>query len=306
MSDGASPFPDDFAEYQAARLGNAKPSDAGAEEPAAETVSDSETDQDPEQGEYEAGEDDEEEDEEDEDEEDEPAKPKGKKSGFQKRLQKFKAREAGLVAEIERLKSAAGQPATTAQPQPVATDANGKPVRPKLEEFDTYEAHEIALKEYEERLVDWKLAKHLEKQTEDQRKAAAAKAWEDRVSKVREKDPAYDKKIDAARFPNTPAVPEVRTAIAESEVGPDILLYLCENPAEAKRILTLSPNRAAVEVGKIEARFLSAPAPKRNKVTSAPEPYTPVNGRGTPPPKSLYDVTNFSEYEARRLAGAKS
>ena len=304
-------FPDDFAAYQAVRTGTTPPEVAeetsGAAEatPPAGTVSDSETDDDVEL----EGEDTSEGDEGEGEEEDEAPKPKKGKNGFTKRIAKLNARAERLEAENAELKRLAGvKPAAAAEETPaLPVDSNGKPVRPKLSDYPTYEAHEDALAVYEEALADWTFEDRTKRQTAQAKQTEAAKAWEDRTEKIRVKHPDYNEKINALQIPNTPAVPVVRDAIAESEVGPEILYHLAQHPDEAKRILTLSPVRAVVELGKLEAKLTPpAAAPKqKTKVTSAPDPVTPVGGKGTASPKPLHEVDDFSEYEKRRKAGAK-
>jgi hypothetical protein len=311
VNTGASALPDDFAQYQAARLGKADPkedtnSGAGDEDPAAGTGQDSETDDDTEL--VDGDETSEDGDDEGEEEEEQP-KPKKGKGGFQKRIEKLLSKQQekdAKIAELEGRLAGEKKPAANAEETTVKTDDDGKPVRPKLSDFETYEAHETALGEYEEKLADWKYEQRSRTETAKQKQAEAAKAWEDRTAKVRTEHPDYDEKIEALRIPNTAAVPVVRDAIAESELGPELLYHLANHPDEAKRILNLSPVRAVAELGKIEAKLTPDNAPNRKtKVSSAPDPITPVSGKAKPGPKPLAEVDDFSEYEARRKAGAK-
>jgi hypothetical protein len=312
VNTGASALPDDFAEYQAARLGltvekevTEETSGAADSTPPAGTVSDSETEEDLElaEGEDPSG------GEEDEEEEDEAPKPKKGKNGFTKRIAKLNARAQQLEAENAELKRLAGvKPAAAADDKTaLPVEPNGKPIRPKLSDYGTYEEHETALGEYEERLADWKFEQRSQQSQQQAKQTEAAKAWEDRTAKIRVSHPDYDEKITALQIPNTAAVPVVRDAIAESEIGPEILYHLAQHPEEAKRILSLNPVRAVVELGKLEAKLTpAAAAPKqKTKVTSAPDPISPVGGKGKAGPKPLHEVDDFSEYEKLRRSGAK-
>jgi hypothetical protein len=307
VNTAAPEFPDDFASYQAVRTGTALPAEetsgAAGENPPAGTVSDSETDDD-----LELTEGDDTSEGEGEEEEEAP-KPKKGKGGFQKRIDKLSARAQQLEEENAELKRLAGvKPAAAAEEKTaLPVEANGKPIRPKLSDYGTYEEHETALGEYEERLADWKFEQRSQQSQQQAKQTEAAKAWEDRTEKIRVKHPDYNEKINALQIPNTPAVPVVRDAIAESEVGPEILYHLAQHPEEAKRILSLNPVRAVVEVGKLEVKLAtpSSDPKQKTKVTSAPDPISPVGGKGQASPKPLREVTDFSEYEARRRAGAK-
>lgn len=90
-------------------------------------------------------------------------------------------------------------------------------------------------------------------------------------------------------------------ALNESDEVGEVAYYLANNPKEAKALSQLSLGKMAIEIGKIEAK-LSQPkavAPITKKVTSAPEPVTPVGGSNMPP-RSLSEATTQSEYEAMR------
>lgn len=92
----------------------------------------------------------------------------------------------------------------------------------------------------------------------------------------------------------------IRVLNESDEVG-EVAYYLANNPKEAKALSQLSLGKMAIEIGKIELK-LSQPktvAPITKKVTSAPEPVTPVGGSNMPP-RSLSEATTQSEYEAMR------
>jgi hypothetical protein len=74
---------------------------------------------------------------------------------------------------------------------------------------------------------------------------------------------------------------DIRDAILESDVGPQILYHLAENDDVAKRIAGLSPKQALREIGKLEARFEAketAPEAKPIVRSKAPAPIQPLRG----------------------------
>lgn len=90
-------------------------------------------------------------------------------------------------------------------------------------------------------------------------------------------------------------------ALNESDDLGEVAYYLANNPKEARAMGKLSLAKIAIEIGKIEVK-LSQPkvvAPITKKVTSAPDPVTPVGGSNMPP-RSLSEASTQSEYEAMR------
>ena len=117
---------------------------------------------------------------------------------------------------------------------------------------------------------------------------------------TREKHADFDLKIRTM-----PILTEAMlSAINESDDSGDVVYYLANNPEEAAKMSAMSPVKMALFVGKVEAK-LNEPAKKETvipkKTTKAPEPIEPVGGANGQP-KSLYDTTDYSEYEAMRRA----
>ena len=74
---------------------------------------------------------------------------------------------------------------------------------------------------------------------------------------------------------------DIRDAILESDVGPQILYHLAENDDVAKRIAGLTPKQALREIGKLEARFEvkeTKPEPTPITRSKAPAPIQPLRG----------------------------
>lgn len=121
----------------------------------------------------------------------------------------------------------------------------------------------------------------------EQEKATAkvVEAYHEREESAREK---YDDFDQVAYAPTLAITDAMAATIRESEVGPEIIYHLGQNPVEAKRISQLSPLSQAKELGKLEDKLSSNPPAK--KVSSAPAPIAPINGKGSSTP--TYDTTD--------------
>jgi hypothetical protein len=98
----------------------------------------------------------------------------------------------------------------------------------------------------------------------------------------------YDDFEQVAYNPKLPVTNVMAEAIQSSEIGPELAYYLGSNPKEADRISRMTPLGQAKEIGKIEAKLVSAPPVK--KTTSAPAPISPVTARSSGSP--AYDTTD--------------
>jgi hypothetical protein len=234
-------------------------------------------------------------------------KPK-KKSGSLRRKERAERAEAE-VARLQRLveemafKNAGESPKTEQKPEPKQVSLDGKP---NPDHFDTYV-------EYTEALTDWKI--------EQKEKARAAEQEKSRlVTEQQQLMAAHQSRMDAFAESNegfTDAIqdllktgirfsPTVDDILISSEMGPALILELAKNPAELKRINALPPTRAALEMGKIEAKLSSQTSAEKKPepkpiTTKAPQPITPVGSKGGKVEKSISDP-NLSqrEYEALR------
>lgn len=121
-------------------------------------------------------------------------------------------------------------------------------------------------------------------QAQTQRQAAQAKAseWDKRQAEFAKAQPEYVEKVLSNRdLPISSAMAEV---IRESEVGPEVALWLANNPEKAQSIAALPATQAAREIGRIEARI---------EVDRARPVQKPVVSQAPPPPAKL-DATEPS------------
>jgi len=102
--------------------------------------------------------------------------------------------------------------------------------------------------------------------------------WASKVQAAKASMPDFD---DIVASSDVVVNDDIRDAILESDVGPQILYHLAENDDVAKRIAGLSPKQALREIGKLEARFEAketAPEAKPIVRSKAPAPINPLRG----------------------------
>lgn len=197
------------------------------------------------------------------------------------------AREA-LEARLKELEGKVNPPAK-------AQDDFGP--EPKPEEFNDMFEYAKALAEY---TADKKLMER-DRQEADRKaaeqRAQFEKSWADRVNAARSELPDFD---DMVQSSDVSISDPVRDAIMESDVGPQILYHLAENPDFAKKLGEGSVISALRQIGRLEAQFektapkASAPEVKSTAVKSkAPAPITPIRGAVSKTDNNLDADGNF-------------
>ena len=194
---------------------------------------------------------------------------------------------------------------TPAKPQEPA-EADPKP---KPEQFSD-------MFEYAEALSEWTADKRIREekvkeaaQRAEQERQQLLNTWASRVQDFRAKTPDFDDMVGSA---DVVVSNEVRDAIFESDVGPQILYHLAENPDVAKKLSGLSPISALRMIGKLEAK-LEMPAPSEAKqetavkTSKAPPPINPIRATSGGPVTDLDANRQFhgsyQAWKAARLAG---
>jgi len=176
--------------------------------------------------------------------------------------------------------------------QPVAEPP--KPV-PSVDQFESPEA-------YAEALAVRKAEELLAQREAQRQQAELLDAYHDREEQAREK---YDDFEQVAYNPKLPITNVMADTIRASDIGPDVAYYLGSNVKEAERIARLPPILQAKEIGKIEAKLASNPAPTK-KASSAPTPISPVTNRAasvaydTTDPRSTKTMSTSEWIEAER------
>jgi len=173
---------------------------------------------------------------------------------------------------------------------------------PKLENFDSYDdfidakINYQAAKIAEQKFIEVDEQKRLER--DKQSNEVTARQWSSNVEKARDKYDDFDEVVNNDSVPVSFAMSR---AIIQSDIGTDIAYYLGKNPQEAIRISNLDPFASAREIGRIEAKLVSAPTPK--KPSSAPDPITPIgnNEKANRDPEKM----SITEWMAHRKAEVK-
>lgn len=211
--------------------------------------------------------------------EDDAQHPK-KNKGVGKRIneltkEKHEALRRAEAAERERdeLRSKATKP----------EQAHAKPEgKPTLEQFDyDYEAYTDALSDWK---IDQKLSERDQRSLEEANKSKIeeqSKAVQSRIDAYAAKDPDGWKEALTAPINYTQTMVET---LRESEIGPEMGVYLARNLDEAEQISRMNPVAAARALGRIEAKLESTQAEAKPKVdppkklTQTPPPAKTLSG----------------------------
>lgn len=212
------------------------------------------------------------------------------------RAEAQKEREAreSLEAKVKELES-------RNQPQKVEAAEEPRP-----EQFtDMYE--------YAKALTDYKVDQRLseEKQKEAQAKVEAQRqqvinTWAKRVESAKAEMPDFEAMVGSA---DVVVSNEVRDAIFESEVGPQVLYHLAENPEIAEKLQGMTVTSALRTIGKLEAQFEKAEPQTKPVVgkSKAPAPINPIrsaaNGRDVNLTSNGEFHGSYQAWKAARLAG---
>jgi hypothetical protein len=161
------------------------------------------------------------------------------------------------------------------QPAPQAPKVDEEP---QPSQFNDAFEYAKALAEYtaDKRIGEMKRQEAEERQAQERQKVI--ETWASKVQAAKASMPDFD---DIVASSDVVVNDDIRDAILESDVGPQILYHLAENDDVAKRIAGLSPKQALREIGKLEARFEvkeTAPEPKPIVRSKAPAPIQPLRG----------------------------
>lgn len=169
--------------------------------------------------------------------------------------------------------------------------------------------------EYAKSLADWsakKALKERDKQEAERKRLAEEaekhKSWADKVNKAKSQLPDFDEMVASS---DVAVSNEVRDAILESDVGPQVLYYLAENPEFAASLANMSSLKALREIGKLEAKLEKSESRQEVKTvaakSNAPEPISPLRATS-----AVADVAvssdgqfngSYAQWKAARKAG---
>ena len=165
-----------------------------------------------------------------------------------------------------------------------ALERQPAPQAPKVDEEPQPSQFNDAF-EYAKALAEYTADKRIAEMKQDEAKARQAQerqkvieTWASKVQQAKATLPDFD---DIVASSDVVVNDDIRDAILESDVGPQILYHLAENEDVAKKIAGLSPKQALREIGKLEARFEvkeTAPETKTIVRSKAPAPIQPLRG----------------------------
>jgi len=198
-------------------------------------------------------------------------------SELTKRAKQAEADKQALEARLQELESKVA-PA----PQQIEQDILGE--KPQASQFqDAFE--------YAEALAEWSAEKALvERDKQEQQRMIekerqeVIKSWTSKLEKAKAELPDFDEMVASSQVQ---VRDEVRDAILESDVGPQILYQLASDDDLAQRISTMPVHKALKELGKLEVQFERKEAPAEVKSepvarSKAPAPIKPLTaGKGT-------------------------
>lgn len=206
-----------------------------------------------------------------------------------------------LESKVRELESKLSPPAPQ---EPAEADP-----KPKPEQFSD-------MFEYAEALSEWTADKRIREekakeaaQRQEQERQKTMDTWSQRVNDFRSKTPDFDDMVGSA---DVVVSNEVRDAIFDSDVGPQILYHLAENPDVAKKLSGMTAIGALRMIGKLEAKFEEPAQPQTQRETAvktskAPPPINPIKATAGGPVTDLDANRQFhgsyQAWKAARLAG---
>jgi hypothetical protein len=219
---------------------------------------------------------------------------------------------AKAQAEKEQLEARLREYEDRQAPQPQVEES---PIgrEPRADQFDDAFEYAKALAEWsaEKALYD-RDQQDLNRKAEEERQKVL-KTWSEKLQKAKPNLADFDEIVNSTQVVVSN---EVRDAIIESDVGPEILYHLASlDGEEAERFQTLPISKALREIGKLEARFEKQEAAQEEAVRSkpvaqkskAPAPLSPIKATGsameTPIGSDGEFHGSFQAWKAARKAG---
>jgi hypothetical protein len=212
-------------------------------------------------------------------------------------------------------------------PEAHAPEALKRPVKPKQDEFDSWDAFEAAQDKYLEDLADFKAAARIEEHTQRQRQEATQREMQQRLDAARERygEEAEPKITETAKtiFSDAGVPPAIKTALGRSEVLVDALYVMGSDAKEFSAFLDLAKKDPLEALrkwftveglvkeelsGKAAPKAESAGAPPRGPdgkflpekpvKKSAPAPPVELNGNASPPGDESERAAHSGDFRA--------
>jgi len=224
------------------------------------------------------------------------------------------ARKADLKRQLDSDTGDKTAPPPVTETKPAELKA---PVKPKSDDFKTWEEYEAAKDKYVEDLSDYKVkvaiqedraqrAEEAKKQQQEAEGKTVAEKWNKQVEAAGKKHSDWDDLVGPIKdlVGKDPRFAAGASFLLDSEVGAEILYHLGNNPDQAAEIAAMSPIRQVAALARIEDSLtkpaeiaLKAP-PGPKKVTEAPPPPSELNGRNQLAPDPVKAALEADDTEA--------
>lgn len=224
-----------------------------------------------------------------------------------KRAQEAEAKARELEEKLKSYEAGRVNPEQQQAQKPVAVEG-----KPRPDQFnDAYE--------YAEALSEWSaeqalLRRDAEEANRRAQEAEAKKAetWNKKLEKAKEELPDFDRIVQSS---DVIVSDEIKKAILESDVGPQVLYALASDEDFARKLTEMDSVKALKEIGKLEAKFeakeVKTPKAEKQKAivsgSKAPEPIRPLSG-GKVGADILVDTNGefhgtYAQWKAARQSG---
>lgn len=226
-------------------------------------------------------------------------KPKKKKGGFKRRIDKLNTRLSEREKELAYWREQAMSAKPIQQKEESVQKVESKSDRPDPDNFET-------VADYTEALTEWKLEQRDKQAKETELKSKQQKEIEAHNKRVeafaREQDDFWDVIEDVD---DIQASAPLQQLILESDIGPQLMYEIASNRAEFERLNSLGALSLAREIGKLEAKLSTskeAYQTETKKPTKAPAPLKTVGNKSSGTSTKSPDEMDFHEYKKWRQA----
>lgn len=211
-----------------------------------------------------------------------PETDKPKPDGVQKR-----------ISELTRARRDAERRADAAERQLAAMAHNKAPTE---DQFDDHDAFVKALTKHE---VKTAVAETVRETSAQAVQEARQEAWKEQIGAFRASTTDYDTVVAASE--DLQIASHVGSALMDSEHGAALLYEMAKDNSLAERLNSMSPTRAAMEIGRLEATLGAKAAKPPSK---APDPITPLTATRAAPSTKLEAMSMDDYIAARNKQGA--
>ncbi len=182
--------------------------------------------------------------------------------------------------------------------------------RPSPKDFQTQEEYDTAMEKYDAARDERIRQAAIEQGRQEARAAAQNALMQERVEAAKKEFPDYVEVLEAASKRTTVVPNHIKAVFFESDYGAQIAYELAKDAQLEKRIFSLTPAKALLELGKLELKYANKPTAVPNtpaakptpETTRAPAPLTTVRSTGEGEVRTdLTQPMPFAEYKAKRI-----